>query len=395
MKGTLDASTPNAKRVLMEDKKEAAEHATIVDLIRNDLSRIATNVRVDRYRYIDILHTNKGDILQTSSEISGLLPTDYPQHLGDILDAQLPAGSITGAPKDKTLQIIHEAETYERGFYTGIMGIYAQGELNSAVMIRFLEENEHGLFFKAGGGITSKSDCKKEYEEVIQKMYLPIEMNKRNMEQQFVETIKLKDGKPQHLAYHQARMERTIRHFFPALADAAMPSLEKILLPTTETDVSNTEAKAYRNKKGIIKARIVYGAKGIENLEYAPYTMKEMHSLQVVEDNDIDYTYKSCDRSRLSQLASQKGTCDEVIIIKNGFVTDTSFTNLAIYDGRDWLTPRHPLLLGTKRAYLLDQGIIKEADITLNDLRKAQKVSLFNAMIEFGDREIDIKDVHF
>lgn len=174
MKGTLDASIPDAQRVLMEDKKEAAEHATIVDLIRNDLSRIATNVRVDRYRYIDVLHTNKGDILQTSSEISGLLPTDYPQHLGDILAAQLPAGSITGAPKDKTLEIIHEAETYERGFYTGIMGIYNQGELNSAVMIRFLEENENGMVFKAGGGITSKSDCKKEYEEVIQKMYLPI-----------------------------------------------------------------------------------------------------------------------------------------------------------------------------------------------------------------------------
>lgn len=174
MKGTINAAIPDAQRLLMEDKKEAAEHATIVDLIRNDLSRIATNVRVDRYRYIDVLHTNKGDILQTSSEISGLLPADYSLHLGNILNAQLPAGSITGAPKNKTQEIIQEAETYKRGFYTGIMGIYKKGELNSAVMIRFLEENENGLFFKAGGGITSKSDCKREYEEVIQKMYLPI-----------------------------------------------------------------------------------------------------------------------------------------------------------------------------------------------------------------------------
>ncbi len=188
MKGTLDASLPDAEKLLMEDEKEAAEHATIVDLIRNDLSRVAENVRVDKYRYIDILHTNKGDILQTSSEISGRLPEDYRQHLGEILDAQLPAGSITGAPKDKTMQIIHEAEGYDRGFYTGIMGIYDQGELNSAVMIRFVEEEtspsktEKGkysevsreLYFKAGGGITSKSDCRKEYEEVIQKIYLPI-----------------------------------------------------------------------------------------------------------------------------------------------------------------------------------------------------------------------------
>ena len=197
MKGTLDASLPDAEKQLMEDRKEAAEHATIVDLIRNDLSRVAENVRVDKYRYIDVLHTNKGDILQTSSEISGSLPEDYRQHLGEILDAQLPAGSITGAPKDKTMQIIHEAEGYDRGFYTGIMGIYDQGELNSAVMIRFIEEenspvdfeadgeknfkaNEgkepkesRELYFKAGGGITSKSDCRREYEEVIQKIYLP------------------------------------------------------------------------------------------------------------------------------------------------------------------------------------------------------------------------------
>lgn len=191
MKGTLDASLPDAEKQLMEDEKEAAEHATIVDLIRNDLSRVAEDVRVDKYRYIDVLHTNKGDILQTSSEISGRLPEDYRNHLGEILDAQLPAGSITGAPKDKTMQIIHEAEGYDRGFYTGIMGIYDQGELNSAVMIRFVEEEtspsktEKGknsevsreLYFKAGGGITSKSDCRKEYEEVIQKIYLPIQEN--------------------------------------------------------------------------------------------------------------------------------------------------------------------------------------------------------------------------
>ena len=197
MKGTLDASLPDAEKQLMEDRKEAAEHATIVDLIRNDLSRVAEDVRVDKYRYIDVLHTNKGDILQTSSEISGRLPEDYPHHLGEILDAQLPAGSITGAPKDKTMQIIHEAEGYDRGFYTGIMGIYDQGELNSAVMIRFIEEEtspvdfeadggknfkasegkgdeaSRKLYFKAGGGITSKSDCRREYEEVIQKIYLP------------------------------------------------------------------------------------------------------------------------------------------------------------------------------------------------------------------------------
>ena len=174
MKGTLDATIPHAEELLMSDKKEAAEHATIVDLIRNDLSRVAEDVRVDQYRYMDLLHTNKGDILQTSSEISGRLPEHYTNTLGDILTEQLPAGSITGAPKDKTMQIIHEAESYKRGFYTGIMGIYQNGELNSAVMIRYIEQEDNQLYFKAGGGITSKSECLKEYEEVLQKIYLPI-----------------------------------------------------------------------------------------------------------------------------------------------------------------------------------------------------------------------------
>lgn len=174
MKGTIDASLPHAGRLLMEDDKEAAEHVTIVDLIRNDLSRVATDVRVDRYRYMDVLHTNRGDILQTSSEISGKLPDDYRRHLGDILAAQLPAGSITGAPKDKTCQIIAEAETYDRGFYTGVMGIYEKGQLDSAVMIRFVEKQGERLVFKAGGGMTFQSQCRKEYEEVVQKVYLPL-----------------------------------------------------------------------------------------------------------------------------------------------------------------------------------------------------------------------------
>lgn len=174
MKGTADATMPNAERQLMEDPKEAAEHATIVDLIRNDLSQVATDVRVERYRYVERLHTNQGELLQTSSEISGKLPDDYHTHMGSLLGALLPAGSITGAPKDSTMRIIEEAEGYDRGFYTGIMGICEDGQLDSAVMIRFVEQRADGLVFKAGGGITSRSMCSREYEEVLQKVYLPI-----------------------------------------------------------------------------------------------------------------------------------------------------------------------------------------------------------------------------
>lgn len=401
MKGTLDASLPNAEKLLMEDRKEAAEHATIVDLIRNDLSRVAEDVRVDKYRYVDVLHTNKGDILQTSSEISGRLPEDYPHHLGEILDAQLPAGSITGAPKDKTMQIIQEAEGYDRGFYTGIMGIYDQGELNSAVMIRFIEEEETSpVDFEADGEKNFKANEGKKPKIVFQgrrrhhfeerlpegirgsdSENLPSDLNppfilekiKEIMKQQFVETIKIKNGKALALPYHQARMERTIRRFFPTLASEEI-KLSSLISPKEEMN--------------LYKARVVYDIQGVEAIEYAPYKMKEIHSLKVVEDDEIDYTYKSTDRSALNALVAQKDDCDEIIIVKNGLITDTSFTNLALFDGNRWLTPKHPLLQGTKRAQLLEAGIILEADLTLENLRKAEKVSLFNAMIDFGEREV-------
>lgn len=174
MKGTIDATLPDAEQLLMRDAKEAAEHATIVDLIRNDLSMVSEHVEVASYRYIDRLQTNKSPILQTSSEICGTLPGDYAAHIGDILFRLLPAGSITGAPKPKTMEIIAEAEDYERGFYTGVMGYYADGQLDSAVMIRFIEQENGRLYFKAGGGITAKSRWENEYKEVIQKIYVPI-----------------------------------------------------------------------------------------------------------------------------------------------------------------------------------------------------------------------------
>ena len=174
MKGTIDASLPNAGEQILNDPKEKAEHATIVDLIRNDLSLVAEQVEVKRYRYIDKITTNKQDLLQLSSEIMGFLPENYRERLGDILFALLPAGSICGAPKKKTLEIIEQSEGYERGFYSGIWGWFDGKKLDSAVMIRFIEQNADKLIFKSGGGITAQSELIKEYEELIQKVYVPV-----------------------------------------------------------------------------------------------------------------------------------------------------------------------------------------------------------------------------
>ena len=174
MKGTIDASSPDAGISILNDPKETAEHNTIVDLIRNDLNRVAKDVRVDRFRYIEEINTHEKSLLQVSSEISGILPENYMARLGNIFRTLLPAGSVSGAPKKKTLEIIHEAETYKRGFYTGVFGLFDGSKLDSGVMIRFIKSDEGQLTFCSGGGITARSNARNEYEELLDKVYVPI-----------------------------------------------------------------------------------------------------------------------------------------------------------------------------------------------------------------------------
>ena len=174
MKGTIDATLPDAAERLLNNPKEMAEHADVVELIKQDLRLVADNVRVERYRYIDTLVTNKGSLLETSSEIRGTLPSDYCNRLGDILFSQLPAGSITGFPKSETVKIIAAAEGYERKFYTGVMGRWDGHSLDTGVLIRFIDQEGEQLYFKAGGGITGNSNWQAEYNEVIAKVYVPI-----------------------------------------------------------------------------------------------------------------------------------------------------------------------------------------------------------------------------
>lgn len=173
MKGTIDATIANAREKILADPKELAEHVTIVDLIRNDLSQVARSVSVTRFRYIDELRTDSKTLLQVSSEIAGYLPEDHTSRLGEILVAMLPAGSVSGAPKPKTLAVIREAEGAERGYYTGVFGYYNGAVLDSGVMIRFIERRGDRFVYRSGGGITTQSSGEAEYREAIDKVYVP------------------------------------------------------------------------------------------------------------------------------------------------------------------------------------------------------------------------------
>ena len=174
MKGTIDASTTNAKEKILNDKKELAEHVTIVDLIRNDLSQVASQVNVKRFRYIDEVRTEDKVLYQVSSEICGELASSYETHLGDIVLKLLPAGSVSGAPKPKTLELIETVEDGRRGYYTGVCGVYNGDQLDSGVMIRYIEKTNDRYLYRSGGGITTQSDLVSEYQEVIDKVYVPV-----------------------------------------------------------------------------------------------------------------------------------------------------------------------------------------------------------------------------
>lgn len=173
MKGTIDASLESAKEKILSDKKELAEHTMIVDLLRNDLSIVAQDIKVESFRYVQRVDAGERDLLQVSSHISGFVGENWHERVGDILQKLLPAGSISGTPKRKTLEIIKEVESYERAYFSGIFGVYDGESFDSGVMIRFLEKSRDGYVYKSGGGITLDSDARLEYNELRDKVYLP------------------------------------------------------------------------------------------------------------------------------------------------------------------------------------------------------------------------------
>lgn len=174
MKGTIDASKENAVEILKNDIKEKAEHYTVVDLLRNDLSMVADEVKVEEFQRIDFIKTKQKNLYAMSSEISGKLKPEFEGKIGSIMKTLLPAGSILGAPKPKTLEIVLESEGYERGWYTGVCGWFDGEIVDSCVMIRFIEKENGNLYFKSGGGITHMSKLADEYQEIKNKIYVPV-----------------------------------------------------------------------------------------------------------------------------------------------------------------------------------------------------------------------------
>lgn len=192
----------------------------------------------------------------------------------------------------------------------------------------------------------------------------------------FIETICLTDGQPERLPLHNARLNATRRHFFGPLPDLDL-----------RTAIDGRLAPASR-----VRCRVVY-AESIEKIEYFPYRLRPVHTLRLVAADDVDYAYKYASRAALDRVFSLRGVADEVLMVRGGRLTDTSIANIALFDGHEWLTPVHPLLAGTRRADLLQRGLIRPADLRVADLPQFSRIRLFNAMIPFGEVELDCRQI--
>lgn len=177
----------------------------------------------------------------------------------------------------------------------------------------------------------------------------------------FFETIKCEDYEVFNLTFHEDRVAKTI---------AKNLNLQDYIYPPSNE---------------LLRCKVVYDESSILSVDFFPYKKREINTFRIIEVAELEYSKKYFDRRELELLFNKRESCDEIIIIKNGLVTDTSIANIAIFDGDNWITPKKPLLAGTTRARLLKNAELIEKDITLEMLLNSKKLALMNAMIDFDE----------
>jgi 4-amino-4-deoxychorismate lyase len=194
-----------------------------------------------------------------------------------------------------------------------------------------------------------------------------------------IESIKLLDGKYCNLSYHERRMNH---------------SLKQLCGVWDNVDLKEFLKKRKTPKDGLYKCRILYDDHSKE-IELVPYQAKEIRSLKIVEYDGISYEFKYTDRREIERLFELRGNCEDILIVKDGMVTDSSFANIVFKKGKNWYTPSTPLLKGTMRSKLLERNIIQEDAISLKDIHNFEKFKLINAMLEFESPEQDLSNIVF
>ncbi len=184
------------------------------------------------------------------------------------------------------------------------------------------------------------------------------------MKCKYLETICVDGGEVQHMAYHQNRYEKTLED-------------------ENSSHILTLHELIEAPKNGKYRCRLLYGADGVCSISYHPYKKRVIQKLKLIEANCLEYAKKYANREALDALFLQRGACDDVLIVKNGFVTDTTIANVAFFDGAAWFTPRVPLLHGTTRARLIEKGFLEQKDILVEDIFEYSQMALMNAMINF------------
>lgn len=191
---------------------------------------------------------------------------------------------------------------------------------------------------------------------------------------QYIETIRVEHGELHQLRYHEARLQRTRYDLWGQTEHWSIRDLIDFPLPQSRH-----------------KLRMVYSEQGIDEITCVPYSPRPVHSLLLVKADGVDYRYKSVNRSRLQEAYDRRGDCDDVLMVRGGFLTDTSIANIALSDGSSWVTPQYPLLEGTQRARLLEEGLLNVAPLRIEDLSHFRAIRLLNAMLDWEETELPIE----
>lgn len=184
------------------------------------------------------------------------------------------------------------------------------------------------------------------------------------MNNEFFETIKVLDAKHLNVEYHQKRYENTLKIF-------GITKYEKL------------ESFFKAPSSGLYRCKIIYDFDGIKNIEYFKYKKREINSLKLINCDDINYSFKSTNRDEINSLFEQKDNADDILIVKNGYITDTSIANIALHKDGIWYTPKNPLLAGVTRSRYIDDSKLVLKDISVDELGSFSKIALLNAMIDF------------
>lgn len=356
---------------LAASPKDRAENVMIVDLLRNDLGKISVTGSVRATRLFDVERYRT--ILQMTSTIESVCKPGLD--LADIMQGLFPCGSITGAPKIRTMEIINEMEPHARNVYTGAVGLVRPGgdsTFNVAIRTLVIDNHTREVTFGVGGGITYDSTAAAEYEECLIKARF---LNQRRPEFQLVETILLEEGEFFLLDRHVERLKSAARYF-------------NFLCDEKEVRAALDRVRA-THVDGCWKVRLLSAENGSVRVEAGELEKSDKKVWRVrlapepVDANNPFIHHKTTNREAYKQASQEIHDCDDLIFWnREGEVTESSIANIVfVAEGKKWTPPRTcGLLNGTLRDELLSKGELRERAINKDDLRRVESLFLINSV---------------